>query len=458
MPKVSTHYVCQSCGASFRQWMGRCPTCQEWDSLQEETPLPDSFSLKGISSPGLSKPVKLSEITSEVNQRFPSAISELDRVLGGGVVQGSLVLVGGEPGIGKSTLLLQMAAAYAKNGRKILYISAEESLSQLKDRARRIGVQSENLFFISEADLSHLENCFSELEPQLVIIDSIQMIYHPELESTPGSLVQVRGCAVRLMSLAKRSSVPFFIVGHVTKEGAIAGPRILEHLVDTVLYFEGEKSLSYRILRAVKNRFGTVDEVGIFRMSEEGLTEVRNPSEMFLEEKPKGMNGSVVVSSLEGTRPIFLEVQALVSKTRQGFPNRKASGIDYNRLNLLIAVLEKRAHVNLEGCDIFINVAGGMKIMEPAADLGIAVAIASAAYGIEVEEGMVLMGEIGLGGEIRQVQGLARRIIEAKNLGFKSCVVPGYAAQKISSNGIRLVPVNLLDEALKKLLDQRSKR
>ncbi len=452
MSKIATQYSCQSCGAMFRQWAGRCSTCQEWDTIKEEFSTPESFSLKGISSAEPSKPVLLSDIPLEDTKRSSAGLQELDRVLGGGIVPGSFILVGGEPGIGKSTLLLQMVASFAKRGHKVLYVSAEESLSQLSNRAKRLGIEAKNLFLYAEADLARIESVITESSPQLIIVDSIQMIFHPELESSPGSLVQVRGCAVRLMGIAKKVSIPIFIVGHVTKEGSIAGPRILEHLVDTVLYFEGEKSLSYRILRAVKNRFGPVDEVGIFRMEENGLVEVRNPSEMFLEERCEGMSGSVVVSSLEGTRPIFLEIQALVASSRLSFPSRRTSGLDLNRLGLLIAVLEKRAHVHLEGCDIFVNVAGGMKIIEPAADLGVAVAIASSASGIEVPNDTILMGEIGLGGEIRRVQGLARRVSEAKNLGFKRCVIPSGSETKLSSDGIELVGVKTVEEALKKLL------
>lgn len=432
--------------------MGRCSTCQEWDSLKEESSTPESFSLKGISPSIASKPLRLSEIPMEDAQRSSSGLNELDRVLGGGIIPGSFVLVGGEPGIGKSTLLLQMVSSVASRGRKVLYVSAEESLSQLKNRAKRLGVDAKDLFFYAEADLSRIESVISEFSPLLIVIDSIQMIFHPDLESAPGSLVQVRGCAVRLMGLAKKKSIPIFVVGHVTKEGAIAGPRLLEHLVDTVLYFEGEKSLSYRILRAVKNRFGPVDEVGIFRMEENGLAEVSNPSEMFLEEKREGMSGSVVVSSLEGTRPLFLEIQALVAHSRLSFPNRRTSGLDLNRLGLLVAVLEKRAHLNLENCDIFVNVAGGMKIVEPAADLGLAMAIASATLGVEIDGRTVMIGEIGLGGEIRRVQGLSRRVMEAKNLGFHRCVIPEGTRDKFPSNGIELVRVRTLQEALEKIL------
>jgi DNA repair protein RadA/Sms len=424
--------------------------------LQEEAILPDTFQLKGVMAP-TSKPIRLTEVPSEAAMRSPSGLSELDRVLGGGIVPGSLVLVGGEPGIGKSTLLLQMAASFANAGRKVLYISAEESAAQLRDRARRIGIDSQDLFLFSESDLSYIESQLIELSPRLVILDSIQMVFHPDLDSSLGTLVQIRGCAVKLMGLAKKIPVPIFIVGHVTKEGSIAGPKILEHLVDTVLYFEGEKSLSYRLLRAVKNRYGTVDEVGIFRMEEDGLAEVQNPSEMFLEEKPKGMSGSVVVSSLEGTRPLFLEIQALVSRSRLAFPNRRSSGIDLNRLSLLVAVLEKRAHINLEGYDIFVNVAGGMKITEPAADLGLAVAIASGVHNIEVQERTILIGEVGLGGEIRHVQGLSRRIAEAKNLGFRYCILPKSAKQSFSSDGLELVTVQTLNDALKFVFKGNSK-
>lgn len=451
MPKTKSHYVCRNCGTSYRQWLGRCNACQEWDSLEEEIVSRDDLTVKGASLPA-AKPIRISDVSSEEFIRASSGIGELDRVLGGGIVPGSLVLVGGEPGIGKSTLLLQTAASLAKSEKKVLYVSAEESLSQIRDRAKRTGALEPSLLSYSESDLTHIESHIAELAPALVVIDSIQMIFDSNLEGAPGSMVQVRGCAVRLMNIAKRLSIPIFLVGHVTKEGAVAGPKILEHIVDTVLYFEGEKSLTYRILRAMKNRFGTVDEVGIFRMQEDGLAEVSNPSEMFLAEKPKGLSGSVIVSSLEGTRPIFLEIQALVSRSRLNFPTRRASGIDLNRLGLLIAVLEKRVRVHLEECDVFVSVAGGMKILEPAADLGIAVALASAGAGIEVDDRTVLMGEVGLGGEIRHVTGLSRRIQEARNLGFKCCIVPAYRKQTLSVDGIQLIAVSHVEEALKILL------
>ncbi|MBI1871512.1 MAG: DNA repair protein RadA [Chlamydiae bacterium] len=451
MPKTTVQYVCQSCGASFRQWMGRCSTCQEWDSLQEESILPKAFDLKGLSKATHSIPVRFPDLSHEEVDRHPSGWFELDRVLGGGIVPGSLVLIGGEPGIGKSTLLLQVAETYTGKGHSVLYVSAEESLSQLKQRGKRLGVSSKELFFWAEGDLSRLEMIIEELSPGLILVDSIQMVYHPELESSPGSLIQVRGCSIRLMEIAKKSSIPIFLVGHVTKEGSLAGPKILEHLVDTVLYFEGEKALHYRILRTIKNRFGTVDEVGIFRMGEEGLEEVENPSELFLEEKPPGMSGSVIVSSLEGTRPLFLEVQALVCETKNSFPNRRSSGIDLNRLSLILAVLEKRARVGVDRADVFVNVAGGMKINEPAIDLGLAMAIASAAYGKAIEDGVVWIGEIGLGGEIRYVQGLERRITEARNLGFKRCMIPYHPKKNISLDGIELCPIRTLQEGLERV-------
>jgi DNA repair protein RadA/Sms len=451
MPKTKLHYVCRSCGTSYRQWLGRCNACQEWDSLEEEIVARDDLMVKGANLPA-AKPILLSDVSSEEFRRVSSGIGELDRVLGGGIVPGSLVLVGGEPGIGKSTLLLQTAASLSKSGKKVLYVSAEESLSQIRDRAKRIGMLEPSLLLLSESDLTHVESYIAELSPAFVVIDSIQMIFDSNLEGVPGSMVQVRGCAVRLMNLAKRLSISIFLVGHVTKEGSVAGPKILEHIVDTVLYFEGEKSLTYRILRAIKNRFGTVDEVGIFRMQEDGLAGVSNPSEVFLAEKPKGLSGSVIASSLEGSRPIFLEIQALVSRSRLNFPTRRASGIDLNRLGLLIAVLEKRVRIHLEECDVFVSVAGGMKILEPAADLGIAVALASAASGIEVDDSTVMMGEVGLGGEIRHVAGLSRRIAEARNLGFKRCVVPAYRKQNLSLEGIQLIPVSHVEEALKILL------
>jgi DNA repair protein RadA/Sms len=420
-----TIWRCQQCGFASPK-PGTCPDCRrttgELVALVEERPSP---SPRGHRSAGsASRPRPLAEITSEHADRLPTKIGELDRVLGGGVVPGSLVLIGGDPGIGKSTLLLQAARALAAMAPPVLYVSAEESAAQVKLRAERLGIRGEGLLLWAENDLGQVQAELDTVKPRSLVIDSIQTVFLAELESAPGSVAQVRECGARLMTLAKGRTIATFLVGHVTKDGALAGPRVLEHLVDTVLYFEGEQHHAYRVLRAVKNRFGSTNEIGVFQMAEGGLLEVPNPSGFFLAERPKDAPGSVIVASLEGTRPVLLELQALVAPASFGTPRRTVLGADYNRVCLLLAVLEKRAGVPLANQDIFVNVAGGGRVVEPAADLGVVVAAASSYMDRPVRGEVVLMGEVGLTGEVRAVTGLEARLREAAALGFREAIVP----------------------------------
>ena len=423
--KERTIWRCQQCGFASPK-PGTCPDCRrttgELVALVEERSSP---SPRGHRSAGsASRPRPLAEITSEHADRLPTKIGELDRVLGGGVVPGSLVLIGGDPGTGKSTLLLQAARALAATAPPVLYVSAEESAAQVKLRAERLGIRGEGLLLWAENDLGQVQAELDTVKPQALVIDSIQTVFLPELESAPGSVAQVRECGARLMTLAKGRTIATFLVGHVTKDGALAGPRVLEHLVDTVLYFEGEQHHAYRVLRAVKNRFGSTNEIGVFQMAEGGLLEVPNPSGFFLAERPKEAPGSVIVASLEGTRPVLLELQALVAPASFGTPRRTVLGADYNRVCLLLAVLEKRAGVPLANQDIFVNVAGGGRVVEPAADLGVVVAAASSYMDRPVRGEVVLMGEVGLTGEVRAVTGLEARLREAAALGFREAIVP----------------------------------
>jgi DNA repair protein RadA/Sms len=418
-------YRCQQCGFATAK-PGTCPDCKrttgELVALVEERPAPAPGARRGPAP--ARRPPPLRAVALDDTRRRPPGLGALDRVLGGGVVPGSLVLIGGDPGIGKSTLLLQAARALAEAFPPLLYVSAEESAAQVKLRAERMGVGSDGLLLWSEGDLSAIQAAVDDLKPRTLIVDSIQTVFLPELESAPGSVAQVRECGARLMTLAKGSGVATFIVGHVTKEGAIAGPRVLEHLVDTVLYFEGERHHAYRVLRAVKNRFGSTNEIGVFQMADRGLTEVTNPSGLFLAERPHEAPGSVIVSSLEGTRPLLLELQALVSPASFGTPRRTVLGIDYNRACLLLAVLEKRGGLPLGSQDVFVNVAGGGRVTEPAADLGLVVAAASSYMDRPVRGDVVVMGEVGLTGEVRAVTGIEARVKEAAALGFREAVVP----------------------------------
>ncbi|BFK99008.1 DNA repair protein RadA [Eisenbergiella porci] len=402
----------------------------------------------GLSSGG-KKPSTLAEISMEKEERILTGIGELDRVLGGGIVAGSLVLVGGDPGIGKSTLLLQMCRLLSEKEKKVLYISGEESLQQIKMRAQRIGNFSDSLQLLCETNLGDIEEAIAREKPEIVIIDSIQTMYQEEVSAAPGSVSQVRESTGVFLKLAKGYGISIFIVGHVTKEGTVAGPRVLEHMVDTVLYFEGDRHASYRILRGVKNRFGSTNEIGVFEMRQEGLCEVKNPSEFMLNGKPEGASGSVVSCSLEGTRPILVEIQALVCQSNFGFPRRQAAGTDFNRVNLLMAVLEKRLGLQVSGCDAYVNIAGGMKIQEPAIDLGIVMAVISSFRNRPIEETMIAFGEVGLSGEVRAVSQAAIRVSEAKKLGFKTCVLPKVCLDKLPKiEGIRLIGVQSVKDVM----------
>jgi DNA repair protein RadA/Sms len=419
--KQKTFFVCQSCGQRSLKWLGRCPACNEWNTLVEEAAESVSRKKKSPSA----TPVPLREITFTAGERRSTGIGELDRVLGGGLVPGSLVLIGGDPGVGKSTLLLQAVNGYLSgNNSSALYISGEESAPQIKLRAGRMNIDSDNILILPETSLENILSAMEETGPAVTVVDSIQTIHSEELSSAPGTVAQVRECAARLMETAKRLEIPTLIIGHVTKEGAIAGPRVLEHLVDTVLYFEGDRSHTYRILRAVKNRFGSTNEIGIFEMTDRGLTEILNPSELFLSEKATEVPGTSVTSTLEGTRPFIVEIQALVSPTSFGMPRRTAIGVDYQRVNLLIAVLEKIGGLQLGLNDIYVNVVGGLKVVEPATDLPIALSIASSLLDIPLRRDMIAFGEIGLSGEIRNVSSSEQRIKEGIKTGFRSFLMP----------------------------------
>ena len=425
MAKTKTKFVCQSCGQMSVKWLGKCPGCNEWDTFVEELDIPATAQKnenKTISTS--SKPQKLSDIVFENEDRTKTNISELDRVLGGGIVKGSLVLVGGDPGIGKSTLLLQVADLIARQNKTVLYVSGEESIKQTKLRADRLSAGSDNLLIVAENNLDRILAHIDKVKPDLLITDSIQTVYHPEVQSAPGSVSQVREATGVLMRVAKGMGIATFLVGHVTKSGSIAGPKVLEHMVDTVLYFEGEKHNVYRILRAVKNRFGSTNEIGIFEMSNRGLLEVQNPSNLFLSNRPKEAPGSVVIAAMEGSRPVLIEIQALVSQSSFGNPRRMANGVDYNRVIMLMAVLEKRVGMMISDQDGYVNVVGGMSMDEPAADLAIITAIASSFRNKSVDPGTMIFGEVGLTGEIRSVSHAQNRLIESSKLGFKACVLP----------------------------------
>lgn len=453
MAKTKTQYVCSACGSTQMKWMGKCPECGEWNTLEEVVVAQPE---KGRSAMPVAggmdvAPVPLSQVAVDGLPRLPLSIAELNRVLGGGIVPGSCVLVGGDPGIGKSTLLLQMAAEIANNVGPVLYVSAEESSHQISRRASRLGIQSDNLFIYPEIVVEPILERIEQMRPRLVIVDSIQAIYSGNGASAAGTVSQVRDCAAALLRLAKQSNVPIFLVGHVTKEGAIAGPRVLEHMVDAVLQLEGERFHAYRLLRSIKNRFGSTNEVGVFEMSEIGMVEVRNPSELFLAERLPNAAGSAIAVSMEGTRPLLVEVQALSSATSFSQPRRTPNGIDMSRLLLLTAVLSKRVGMDLSDQDIFVNVVGGMQIDEPAADLPIAVAIASSFRGKPVAVDLAIMGEVGLSGELRSVGQLPRRLHEASKLGFKRALAPRSALGRKGEtlpSGIELIGVRTLQEAI----------
>ncbi|TCT14384.1 DNA repair protein RadA/Sms [Natranaerovirga pectinivora] len=423
MAKAKTVFFCNECGQESPKWLGQCPGCKEWNTFVEEKITPIKVKQHNI---GLERnePKKLSDIHMLDDKRITTGINELDRVLGGGIVIGSLVLVGGDPGIGKSTLLLQMCKSLADNNKKVLYISGEESLKQIKIRAERLNVNGNNLLLLCETNLTNIEEIVKKDIPDVMIIDSIQTMFKEDISSAPGSVSQVREVTNILMQLAKGLNISTFIVGHVTKDGSIAGPRVLEHMVDTVLYFEGDRHASYRILRGVKNRYGSTNEIGVFEMRDKGLVEVSNPSELMLTGRPTGVSGSVVSCSLEGTRPMLVEVQALISQTNFGMPRRTATGTDYNRVVLLMAVLEKRLGMQLASCDAYVNIAGGIKINEPALDLGIIMSIASSFKNQPINSRTLVFGEVGLTGEVRAVNMAEQRVIEASKLGFDTCIIP----------------------------------
>ncbi len=442
-----TAFFCQSCGYESAKWMGQCPGCKEWNTFVEELPVSKSTGKSAGNTVVKNDPVSLRQIDLKEDASLSSGLVELDRVLGGGIVEGSLVLVGGDPGIGKSTLLLQMCRHLAQKGIKVLYISGEESLRQIKLRARRIGEFTDDLLLLCETSLGVIEQVIERQKPQAVIIDSIQTMYNEEIASAPGSVSQVRESTSVLLQIAKGKGVSIFIVGHVTKEGNVAGPRVLEHMVDTVLYFEGDRHASYRILRSVKNRFGSTNEIGVFEMRDTGLVEVKNPSDFLLDGRPQDASGSVVACSMEGTRPILIEVQALVCKTNFGIPRRTAAGADFNRVNLLMAVLEKRLGLNLANCDAYVNIAGGIKMHEPAIDLGIVLAVISSYRDRPIPDSVIAFGEVGLSGEIRAVSMAEQRVQEAKKLGFETVILPKVSLKTVDKiKGIRLLGIQSLKE------------
>ena len=434
-------FVCQQCGHQSPRWVGRCPDCGKWNTLKEEAVVGASSRRKGGKEDQV--PVMpLDEITMSPEIRFPTGLLELDRVLGGGVVPGSVILVGGDPGIGKTTLLLQTLQGLSKNGQALLYVSGEESPQQIKMRSDRLGIHSESLYVMAETSLEELLKTTNAINPGALVVDSIQTIFTDQIGSAPGSASQVQEVACQLMWYAKRSGVPVFIIGHVTKEGMIAGPKLLEHIVDTVLYFEGDKGHPFRILRAVKNRFGATNEIGVFEMKEEGLTEVANPSELFLTGRPEHSTGSVVICSLEGSRPILVELQALVTSTGYPMPKRMANGVELNRVALLLAVMEKRMGLHLSGQDVYINVVGGLQIDEPAVDLGLVSAIVSSFRDRPIDAQTLILGEVGLGGEVRPVSQVELRTREASKLGFRRCVLPEQNLAKWSGpQGLELIGI-----------------
>ena len=458
MAKAKTVFFCKECGYESAKWMGQCPGCKEWNTFVEEPAERKAAAGRGpgISArtgaagrPGRVKPARLEEISVEENDRIGTGFGELDRVLGSGIVGGSLVLVGGDPGIGKSTLLLQVCRNLAQSGKKVLYISGEESLKQIKLRAARIGQVTGELSFLCETNLDVIQEVLEEEKPDVAVIDSIQTMFREEISSAPGSVSQVRESTNLLMQIAKSQGIAVFIVGHVTKEGMVAGPRVLEHMVDTVLYFEGDRSDTYRILRAVKNRFGSTNEIGVFEMEEKGLQEVQNPSEFLLSGRPEDASGAVVACLMEGTRPILVEVQALVTATSFGMPRRTAAGTDYNRVNLLMAVLEKRCRYEMSRYDAYVNIAGGMRMNEPALDLAIIMSLVSSLKDRAIDPKTVIFGEVGLSGEVRGVSMAEQRVNEAVKLGFETCILPQICLDRLKrTEGIRLIGVRNVREAI----------
>jgi DNA repair protein RadA/Sms len=450
MARVKTAFVCEQCGHIFPKWSGRCSECGTWNSVVE-TRVEEGRDKRavGVSLVPTSEPQSLPTISADGFQRIAVPMGELNRVLGGGIVPGSVVLISGDPGIGKSTLLLQVSSLLVRQGGPVLYVSGEESAQQIKMRADRLGISDDQLYVLSEINLEQIVSHIERLNPHLAVVDSIQSVYTEELTSAAGGVSQVKGCAATLLRLAKASGVPIFIVGHVTKAGAIAGPRVLEHIVDTVLYLEGDRFHAYRLLRSVKNRFGSTNEVGVFEMANQGLIEVTNPSEAFLAERLPTAAGSAIAVTMEGTRPLLVEIQALASTTSFGLPRRTANGVDFNRLLLLVAVLSKRVGLRLSDQDVFVNVVGGLRVNEPAADLAVAVAIASSFRDVPVAADLAVVGEIGLSGELRAVSQLSRRLSEAAKLGFRRCLLPkGTRRKKDLPSEIEIIGVRSVTEAL----------
>ena len=452
--KVKTVYICQSCGTQSPRWMGKCPDCGQWNTMVEER-LEKSRGIGASAQREKAEPLLLGDIQARDEDRFATRINELDRVLGGGIVPGSVVLIGGDPGIGKSTLVLQMLRQVSDLRGTALYVSGEESPGQIKMRAHRLGVKADNLYVLAETSLEEILHAAGALQPQVIVVDSIQTVFTDEMPSAPGSVGQVREVSGRLMLHAKQTGIPTFLIGHVTKDGSIAGPRVLEHIVDTVLYFEGDRGHAFRILRTVKNRFGSTNEIGVFEMKDSGLAEVANPSEMFLAERPKDATGSVVVSSLEGTRPILAELQALITPTKLAVPRRTCIGVDHNRVSLLLAVLEKRVGMQLMGMDVFVNVVGGLTIDEPAVDLGVMASVASSFREMAISAKTMVMGEVGLAGEVRGISQAEARLRDASKLGFTRCILPAVNAEKVDRaalpKGMELMGVRSVDEAMERL-------
>lgn len=451
MAKGKMVFYCQSCGYESTKWMGQCPGCREWNTFVEEPVIASSSKQQKTSGGRREEPTLLSQVSGENSSRTSSGIREFDRVLGGGIVSGSMVLVGGDPGIGKSTLLLQICLLMAAEKRKVLYISGEESLQQIKLRTDRLEKSSGDLMMLCETDLERIQEVIERTKPEMVIIDSIQTMCKGDVSSAPGSVTQVRESTGAFMKIAKTMGVTVFIVGHVTKEGVVAGPRVLEHMVDTVLYFEGERHAAYRILRSVKNRFGSTNEIGVFEMGNGGLKEVLNPSQYLLDGRPEGASGSVVACLMEGTRPVMVEVQALVCRTNFNMPRRTAAGMDYNRVNLLMAVIEKRMGLSLSNWDAYINIAGGMKLNAPALDLAVVTAVISSYKDFPIDENTVVFGEVGLSGEVRGVSMAVQCVQEAKKLGFSKCILPKVNMSGLNKDGIELIGVENIKELMNKL-------
>lgn len=457
MAKIKTSYICSECGFESPKWYGKCPSCGEWNTLNEELNSQQTKNSFSNSFSTVNQVLALDDICGENDERIPTKIEEFDRVLGGGIVKGSLVLLSGDPGIGKSTILLQICQNLGSKGQKILYVSGEESANQIKLRAVRIGVTTNNLFILSQTDLATIVECIKAEKPDIVIIDSIQTMVYEQVNSSAGSITQVRDCTNVFMHTAKGLGIPIFIVGHVNKDGAIAGPKVLEHIVDTVLYFEGERNYSYRILRGVKNRFGSTNEIGVFEMTADGLKEVLNPSLMMISGRPKNTSGTCVACVMEGTRPILAEVQGLVCATGFGTPRRMSTGFDYNRMSMLLAVLEKRAGYFFNNMDAYVNVVGGLKLDEPAADLTVALALVSSLKDKAVDDKTIAFGEVGLAGEIRAVNNCEQRIAEAKRLGFERCIIPFHNYKSITNSlksTFDIIPVRNIREAFSALVEE----